>query len=75
MCILGFGSSNDGNTSRRFFSDIDETSRITKVNSDVLRRFATILAALNTTKTLINPDKFENFCRETAQLYVAKYKS
>lgn len=74
MHVSGFGSSNDGNTARRFFADVEKTSEITKIDVVIIRRFATILAALNTTKTLVDPDMFKTYCHQTARLYIEKYR-
>lgn len=73
MVKQGMGTTNDGNTSRRFFKDPAITSEITGVNKDLIHRFGIILDTLNS-GAAIDPLKFENYCRKTASLYVDLYK-
>ncbi|EFN80305.1 hypothetical protein EAI_00127, partial [Harpegnathos saltator] len=61
----GMGTTNDGNTSRKFFKDPAITSEITGVNKDLIHRFGIILDTINS-GAAIDPLKFENYCRETA---------
>jgi hypothetical protein len=68
----GHGSSNDGNTARRFFSDPEITAEITGVDKNLIKRFSIILQTLACTQP-IDPDKFQAFSLETAQLYVDVY--
>ena len=67
-----FGNSNDGNTSRRFFKNPPVTAEITKVDERLIHRFGTILDTINC-KQNIDVTKFEEYCSETAQLYVSLY--
>nr|CAH7742540.1 unnamed protein product [Callosobruchus chinensis] len=39
----GFGSSNDGNTARRFFHDHDQSAALTGVSADLIKRFKSLL--------------------------------
>lgn len=68
----GMGTTNDGNTSRRFFSDPSLTADITGVNENLIRRFTVILQAINS-GVHIDPDKFGKYCQETANMYVGLY--
>ena len=68
----GAGTSNDGNTSRRFFSDVELALDILGVDGDLIRRFGIILDVMNSSRRIDIP-KFANYCRETAQLYVDLY--
>lgn len=43
----GKGTSNDGNTARRFFQDHKLTSEITRIDFDVIRKFAVILQVIS----------------------------
>lgn len=43
----GYGSSNNGNTARRFFNDCEVTSAITGVDETLIHRIATILEVIN----------------------------
>lgn len=68
----GFGNTNDGNTARRFFQDPVLTAEITKVDYELIKRFKIILIALSTCKT-VNPDKFQKYANDTANIYIEKY--
>jgi len=68
----GFGTTNDGNTARRFFSDPQLASQITKVDENLINRFATISNVL-ACGFEINYMTFEQFCTETAEYYVRLY--
>ena len=68
----GMGNTNDGNTARRFFRNIDQTSAITGVDRDLLHRFSFILEVINCTSPIDVP-KFRTFCTETARRYVEVY--
>lgn len=68
----GSGTSNDGNTSRRFFSNPCLVSEITGVDEELIDRFRIILQII-TCGQKINSDKFRHFCLDTAKLYVKKY--
>jgi len=66
------GTSNTGNTARRFFRDPQITSSITGINENLIRRFAIILQTLAYGKK-IDADKFDKYASETAKLYVDLY--
>lgn len=68
----GFGTTNDGNTARRFFRDFEKTASITKLNPELIRRFAVVLQTISSGRT-INIDAFKSYSKETAQLYVDLY--
>lgn len=68
----GVGSSNDGNTARRFFRDIDVVSDITGVSKDLIQKMSVILQVL-VSEHPIDEEKFKKFCYETADLYVYQY--
>lgn len=68
----GFGTTNDGNTARRFFKDYERSSEITGVNSDLIKRFAVILQAISSGRN-VDIERFRMYCRETAELYVRDY--
>lgn len=67
-----YGSSNDGNTARRFFENPELTSSITGIDINILKRFKIILATINSKKQ-INVDKFEMFAYETKELLNTMY--
>lgn len=68
----GFGSSNDGNTARRFFKNSELSSTITGIDVQLINKFKVILQVM-ASGYKINIDKFRAHCRETAQLYVNLY--
>lgn len=68
----GMGTSNDGNTSRRFFANPQLTSEITGVNESLITRFAKILNDINS-KDSIDAEEFGDYCLETAKLYIELY--
>lgn len=66
------GNTNSGNTARRFFSDPDLASKITKVNAELIKRFGLILRMV-ASNTKIPIKCFEKFAFETVKLYVKLY--
>lgn len=68
----GYGSSNDGNTARRFFDDPETSSRITGVDKDIIWRFKVILATISCGHK-IKVDVFKNYCLDTASRFVELY--
>ncbi|XP_055839998.1 uncharacterized protein LOC129907699 [Episyrphus balteatus] len=68
----GFGNSNDGNVARKFFQNYEASSKVTGVNPELIRRFYMILQAISSGFN-INLEKFQNYCQDTARLYVELY--
>lgn len=68
----GTDTTNDGNTSRRFFEDPKLSSEITGIDEKLIIRFAIILKAISCGFT-IDIEKFNKYCYETAKLYVHLY--
>ena len=68
----GFGTSNDGNTARRFFSNPRLAAAITGIDEDIIGRFRTILISINSDYT-INAEKFRAYCLATADKYILLY--
>ena len=68
----GRGTSNDGNTARRFFENHEVIAEVTGIDNELLIRFSIILSTINCSFE-INSSKFESYALETAKLYVAKY--
>lgn len=64
--VGGFGSTNDGNTSRRAFLDHEKFSEITGIDLQVIFRLKIILISLSCQFPL-QLEKFEKYCFETAQ--------
>ena len=65
----GFGNTNDGNTSRRFFADIETSARITGLDIDLIRNFKVIIEAISSGYT-IDMDKFSMYAMEAAKVGV-----
>ncbi|XP_065092812.1 uncharacterized protein LOC135713609 [Ochlerotatus camptorhynchus] len=68
----GSGTSNDGNTARRFFSDPKKTAAITGLDVTALERCGTILQVLASGHK-INTERFSSYCIETAKYLVDLY--
>ena len=68
----GFGNTNDGNTSRRFFAEPEVSAEITGVDYNLIYRFKVILETLASCYK-INTEKFGKFNKETAKLYIQLY--
>jgi len=68
----GYGTTNDGNTARRFFSNSDISSQITGVDKDLIQKFYLILRVISSTEK-INTNTFSILLKNTLQLYLNKY--
>lgn len=68
----GYGSSNDGNTARRFFRDFEKSAEITGISVDLIKRLNIILQTLSSGH-LIDTEKFQKYTLDTALLYIEKY--
>lgn len=68
----GHGTTNDGNTARKFFSDPETVSEVLGLNYDWVRRIAVIMQVINLDLS-IDHEKFENFCMGTFNLYLQHY--
>lgn len=68
----GHGSTNDGNTARRFFANPNITAEITGVSENLIRRFAIILEAISSGYH-IDVVKFHEYAQTTMQLYLDLY--
>lgn len=68
----GFGNTNDGNTSRRFFSDPETAARITGIDYTLIHRFKVILETISSGHS-IDAKKIDSYAFETATLYVQLY--
>ena len=62
-----FGSTNDGNTARKFFKESGKTAAVTKLDENLIKHFRLLLAALST-KSEVDPDKFEKHAAATKAL-------
>lgn len=62
----GSGTSNDGNTARKFFSNPEISAEITGIDKNLIIRVATLLQALSSGYK-INSAKFGDYALETAK--------
>lgn len=69
----GSGTTNDGNTARKFFEDPAKTASITGLDEGLVRRFAVILQAI-TSGEVIDVDRYKDYAHETAKKYVELYQ-
>lgn len=65
----GFGNSNFGNTSRRFFGDIKNAATITGIDIYLFHRHKIILETISC-GLKADVDKFSKYALDTAKLYV-----
>jgi hypothetical protein len=65
----GSGTTNDGNTARRFFEDPKLSAEITGLDAELLRRFAVILQALSS-GWKIDVAKYDTYARDTNSRYL-----
>lgn len=68
----GYGNTNNGNISRRFFSDPELSADITGVDVNLIHRLKTILEVISSGYR-IDTEKFAKFTMDTAKLYVELY--
>ena len=69
---VGFGNSNDGNTSRRAFENSAIFSEITGVDMEVIKRMHIVLITISSGYH-IDSNQFEVYCTDTAKIIVNKY--
>lgn len=70
--VQGMGTSNTGNVARKFFKNPEKVSKITGVDVRLINRFSTILTVISSGHE-INYDRFDEYAKETAKLYVQLY--
>lgn len=68
----GSGTSNDGNTARRFFSNEEDIARITKLDVTLIHKMYIVLQTLSSGMD-IDADLFQDYCYNVATLYVNLY--
>lgn len=69
----GEGSTNDGNTARKFFQQPSLASQITGVNESLIKRLGIILRTMSSGYA-INVEAFRKYAMDTAELYVELYE-
>lgn len=68
----GFGSTNDGNTARRFFEDAATSSKITGIDEELITRFRIILLTISSGYS-IKIELFKTYCQDTAKRFIDLY--
>lgn len=68
----GFGNTNDGNSSRRFFMDPELAAEITGIDPNLIYRLKVILETISSGHKIC-VQKFSEYTMETAKLYVQLY--
>lgn len=68
----GAGTTNDGNTARRFFNDPSFSAKATGLDEALINRFRVILATMSSGVD-IDVEKFRAYAKETALLYKKLY--
>lgn len=68
----GSGTSNDGNTARKFFSKSEMSANIKGLDKKLIIRCSSILKAMSSGYN-INPSKFRDYALDTAKLLIEKY--
>lgn len=68
----GYGTTNDGNTARRFFSNVELSAQITNVDVSLIKNFSIILRTLSSGH-YIHTSNFEKLLKDTALLYFKLY--
>lgn len=68
----GFGNTNDGNTSRRFFAQPKLAAQITGIHEKLIYRLKVILEVISSGYR-IHTEKFAEYTMDTAKLYVQLY--
>lgn len=68
----GKGTSNDGNTARRFFKNCDKSANITDVDKNLIQRFGNILFAMSSGHE-VNVPEFKMYTADTAKLFISLY--
>jgi len=68
----GYGTSNDGNTARTFFRNPEISAEITKIDVNLIKNIALILATLSSCHK-INMLTFRKLLSDTHALYLEKY--
>lgn len=68
----GYGTTNDGNTARRFFMNYSKSAQITGLEEEVIKSFYIILSVLSSGFE-INLHAFQGFLQETRDKYLKFY--
>ena len=69
----GAGTTNDGNTARRFFRDVSISAKILRVDEEVMEGCKVVLQTMSCGFD-VDVQKFREFCLQIAERYVRLYK-
>ncbi|KAL4126307.1 hypothetical protein QTP88_010529 [Uroleucon formosanum] len=72
VVLQGHGTTNNGNTTRKFFKYAFQSSEITGINLELITRFGNILSCI-ASGYKINTNAFENYGIETARIFIKLY--
>ncbi|KAE9522337.1 hypothetical protein AGLY_017283 [Aphis glycines] len=72
VVLQGHGTTNDGNTARKFFRNAEISANCTGLNVELIQQCGNILSAMASGMT-INIDYFEEYCLKTAKMFVTLY--
>lgn len=68
----GGGTTNDGNTARKFFANSTLSAEITGLKEEIIIRFRVILQVISSNKK-IRSELFRQYCLETAEMFIGTY--
>ena len=68
----GSGSSNNGNTARRFSRNAEQTAAIINIDVHLIKRIYAVLCTLSS-GFMIDADKLKDYCLEPAKLFIQLY--
>lgn len=69
----GFGTTNTGNTARRFFNEPNKVAQILRIDRRLVKRFAVMSQVLSCDRE-IDVNAFKNYGLETAKLFIELYE-
>ena len=69
----GYGSTNDENTARTFFKNVEISSEITGINPNLIKNFSLILRILSS-GSRINISKFQTLLTDTKRMHLNLYE-
>ncbi|XP_060871765.1 uncharacterized protein LOC132945941 [Metopolophium dirhodum] len=72
IVLQGHGTTNDGNTARKFFKNFEKSAKITNIDEELIKKFGNILMVLASDYE-IDTESFKNYCLDTAKYYITLY--
>lgn len=66
---VGYGTTNDGNTARRFFDNLSVSALITGVDETLVQNFAVLLQAISCGYE-VDAEAFDNYATKTFDKYL-----